>query len=1025
MAEEIQVDVTDDGGSTNRLVQAFKNLASAAERVAKAEDTAASATREAGQAAATAAAGAQRLATAQAAAADSATLMQRAGAGASAGASAFARTAQSATGAANAFAGATKTAGTAFTEVSQGASLFERAAVGTASRLTGLVSGVTNAARGFLGLNSAARTTSAGVANAQAALDRLGINMRVTAASVGTVGTAAEQAQQKVRVFGERTQSISQEVRNSFGDTIQNITQQVLTFAAALGSVQIARLADQANITANSLVPLYGNFNAAQQALMRLNATAGATGTPLAQIGQATLAYGTNLRALNADATLVEPVMQRLAMVMVASTGSSEDAGKALVELAAAFKGGYTSSAQMLPLLERYPALANVVGQAVFGTGTAMRGTTAETNKLKAVFDGMGGSITNFTQMVLSSNASITQSYTATVPTIGTAWTQLVNSLTGYLGATNNATQVTTMISAALVYLSQNIGIVVVGMGLLAAAVAAIALAGLIASLSILWSTLVGLGAILTSTVGLFFLITGAVAGGLTVLYQFGQSLKEGTGNATVFSAIIMLMSDALGVVWEWLTKAAAQMWEWLKAVNDFLGIGNKLSEWYNNAKKSIEDYAKSSLDVTAKTRDLTKELEKLIPNLVNAGSGFARVTSAANGASNSFGTFAGEAQKVNSAISGAASSTNDYSSAASSASSANSGLASSLYGVAGAYDDVADSASAAAAASRSVGGGGGGGVPAWQQANRDAGYSIRSQPWAQGGSVKLEPFEIFNSPTRNDSTRDLRYIGAPGLAESLAEDTRHYQYWEGLRVQAEAAGAASGGKIDLSSQWALKNIPQWYADNAAGRIKWSDPLIRQWFVPGNPNSSTAASSSSGASGGTSIVAPPMPSSAGRGPAMDVPGMLGSGGVIGSSGGGGDGPAPSPMMPITPSSILPATPATGGSGAVDATEAASNLSALSGAALRAAAALDSLRMGAGGGDVWGYGNADRSVTRFRANSNVQTVDEVRAATSGESGALVDNRRQYTKVTITTPDADSFRRNKKQAARDWLKDTGLG
>lgn len=238
-----------------------------------------------------------------------------------------------------------------------------------------------------------------------------------------------------------------------------------------------------------------------------------------------------NTRELGISQQDVLDVTKSLNQAVILSGAGIREATNAIIQLSQGLASGTLRGDELRSVLEQLPFVAEVVSRGLGVTRDQLRRLAID------------GKVT--TQAIVSALQSaapeIQAKFDQITPTIAQAFQVLNNNLLDFVGNANEATGLSAVLANTLIFLGKNIEIVVVAVGLLGAALTALALKAIIAGVSslvaeILSATIVVKGlsaavAILNVVLAVnpFILIAAAIAGVIALLIGLDSIVNDTT----------------------------------------------------------------------------------------------------------------------------------------------------------------------------------------------------------------------------------------------------------------------------------------------------------------------------------------------------------------------------------------------------------------------------------------------------------------------------------------------------------------
>lgn len=187
-----------------------------------------------------------------------------------------------------------------------------------------------------------------------------------------------------------------------------------------------------------------------------------------------------NTRELGLTQREVLGVTKALNQAVILSGAGLREATNAIIQLSQGLASGTLRGDELRSVLEQLPYVADVVARGMGVTRDELRRLAAEGEvTTKVVVD-----------TIRDAAPEIEESFSKLTPTIAQAFTVLNNSLLDFVGNANNATGLSALLARTLLFLAENVEIVIVVIGLLSVALATLAIRSTVLALSQMISAL-------------------------------------------------------------------------------------------------------------------------------------------------------------------------------------------------------------------------------------------------------------------------------------------------------------------------------------------------------------------------------------------------------------------------------------------------------------------------------------------------------------------------------------------------------
>jgi len=307
---------------------------------------------------------------------------------------------------------------------------------------------------------------------------------------------------------------------------------------AAVGATSIIRQYVQLSNLHQSLenrIRLVTHSQAQQTAVMReLVSISKDTFTSLRATGELYARLAFNTRQLGLTQNEVLDITRSLNQAVILSGAGAREATNAIIQLSQGFASGTLRGDELRSVLEQLPFVADVIAKGLGVTRDQLRNLAVD------------GKVT--TQAIVDAfkdaAPEIQAQFDAITPTIAQAFSVFQTGLTEFVGNTNKATGLSGILSKALLVLAENVGILVIAIALLSAALAGLILKAVITSIismsaaiaasvvavKIFTIAMIALNAVLA--VNPIILLAFAITVFITTLVKFGILLRDTTKEA-------------------------------------------------------------------------------------------------------------------------------------------------------------------------------------------------------------------------------------------------------------------------------------------------------------------------------------------------------------------------------------------------------------------------------------------------------------------------------------------------------------
>lgn len=418
----------------------------------------------------------------------------------------------------------------------------------------------------------------------------VGGNISVT---IKEIGSSSKEAVKGVESLNQSLSS-GQNVMQAFGKElyhIRNLLGGTMLAGALINAAQSAiKMADAWTLMGAKLKIQVGSAYAAADAQEKLYVMAQQLRVPLQGVTQlftrlvpAMNEYGYSMK----DAM---SVTQAMAAALKVSGATAAEASSVMLQFSQSMQAGRLNGAEFNAVAEGAPIILRLIGQ--------------EINKTRGELKKMGAdgiiSVELITEVLKKNKDALTGMSAAVPDTVESAFTNLTNALTKYIGQANNAIGVTELIAAAIKLLAENLDLV-------GSVLKYVAIAGFAAYTASLTSSLIqmaiapALSASLAAELGLVGTAATGAAGGVGILN----------------SALLILARNPAIVIFTLLATGAAYVYDkFQQAEQSTKSFTNQLAELDKlKGSQAVQAYASAIdevLDNLAKENNkLTELIEK------------------------------------------------------------------------------------------------------------------------------------------------------------------------------------------------------------------------------------------------------------------------------------------------------------------------------------------------------------------------------------------------------------------------------
>lgn len=412
----------------------------------------------------------------------------------------------------------------------------------------------------------------------------VGGNISVT---IKDIGTGSKEAVKGVESLNQSLAS-GQNIMQAFGKElyhIRNLLGGTMLAGALINTAQSAiKMADAWTLMGAKLKTQVGSAYAAADAQEKLYVMAQQLRVPLQGVTQlftrlvpAMNEYGYSMK----DAM---SVTQAMAAALKVSGASAAEASSVMLQFSQSMQAGRLNGAEFNAVAEGAPIILRLIGQ--------------EINKTRGELKKMGAdgviSVELITEVLKKNKDALTGMSSAVPDTVESAFTNLTNALTKYIGQANNAIGVTGVIAAAIKLLAENLDLV-------GSVLKYVAIAGFAAYTASLTSALIqmaiapALSASLAAELGLVGTAATGAAGGVGILN----------------GALLILARNPAIVIFTLLATGAAYVYDkFQQAEQSTKSFTNQLAELDKlKGSQAVQAYA-SAIDEVLD--NLSKENNKL-----------------------------------------------------------------------------------------------------------------------------------------------------------------------------------------------------------------------------------------------------------------------------------------------------------------------------------------------------------------------------------------------------------------------------
>lgn len=466
--------------------------------------------------------------------------------------------------------------------------------------------------------SATAAASSSVVSNGKASAETLAIMERLGARFKDTSAGAADAS----RSVGTMADVVSM-LGGRFNVLRGIVTSVIGAFSALLSVLSVEKfiqLADAYTMISNQLKPLVKDQAALDAALDKTFEVANRTRTAWDATASIYGKVSNALKGLNQDQSKATGITETINQAINLTGASADQAKRGLFQLTQAFDKGTLQGQDFKSILDQIPGLANAIAAGM------NNGAGVTIGKLRDM--ATQGQITSkvIIQALQNAGPKVAAMFAQTTPTVTQAIQVWNNNLMNFAGQVDEATGFTSKLASVIMFLGNNVQIVVPVVAAFAAALALRALPSIIAGVTALGGALMGvlLPAITANiaALGAFLLPIAAIGAafaaivvGATALYtaismlagyftnvssvitatygavtQFFSTLGTGFTNLVSQSVILQTLADLVTGFWTGVKGVVAETVNWVstnQTLNAVLGTASKFVQnlWDNLTK--------------------------------------------------------------------------------------------------------------------------------------------------------------------------------------------------------------------------------------------------------------------------------------------------------------------------------------------------------------------------------------------------------------------------------------------------------
>lgn len=483
------------------------------------------------------------------------------------------------------------------------------AAAGVASGVAGLGAAAGAAAGSISAIGAAAGSAAGGVSGLAAAAGAAARPTGVLVSAMGGVrqvfGTVASAAASVAGGFGS-----VRERAGTLAGSLGSLTGVMGGLAAYFGTEKVIKLADawggyEAKLRLSTKT-LFG----ARQALQEVYQISQQTFTPLEANVGVYQRLGDAIKRTQIPATELPKIMLTLSQSVALSGSTAESAKAGLMQFQQALASGTLRGEEFNSVMENLPGLARVLADGMRVGVNALRGM-AEQGQITAQ---------KMLEALRNEQANVAKAFAQTNTSVSNATTYLENAFTRWVGMTNQANGATNQLAKGIIFLADNLNIVIpvitVFAGLLAGLAfvkVTMAIGSMVTSLAMLTGAVIANTAAWLANPIVLGLLVASLAGLVIAFKTYGTEIRNATANVPVLGDAVAKLDDKMNGA----ATSHIELYNAQKKVTTQTDQANAEIGRYNtgvtNAKNSTNQFAGAAGGAAGATGKFTNALEESI----------------------------------------------------------------------------------------------------------------------------------------------------------------------------------------------------------------------------------------------------------------------------------------------------------------------------------------------------------------------------------------------------------------------------